>query len=74
MSLTDDSSLESARRKFFVNSTYIMSRKLESNVFGLRRPKSLTNSSSNRREENFLNSTYIMSRKESNVFGLRRPK
>ena len=33
------SSLESARRKFFMNSTSIMSRKLESNVFGLRRPK-----------------------------------
>ena len=29
----------SARRKFFMNSTYIMSRKQESNVFGLRRPK-----------------------------------
>ena len=39
MSLTDITSLESARRKFFVNSTYIMSRKLESNAFGLRRPK-----------------------------------
>ena len=33
MSLTAISSLESARRKFFINSTYIMSRKLESNVF-----------------------------------------
>ena len=30
---------ESARRKFFMNSTYIMSRKWESNVFGLRRSK-----------------------------------
>ena len=39
MSLTAKSSLESARRKFFINSTYIMSKKLESNVFGLRRPK-----------------------------------
>ena len=27
--------------KFFMNSTYITSRKLESNVFGLRRPKSV---------------------------------
>ena len=34
MSLTANSSLKSARRKFFMNSTYIMSRKLESNVFG----------------------------------------
>ena len=39
MSLTAISSLESARRKFFMNSTYIMSRKKESNVFALRRPK-----------------------------------
>ena len=27
------------KRKFFMNSTYIMSRKKKSNVFGLRRPK-----------------------------------
>ena len=39
MSLTVISSPESARTKFFMNSTYIMSRKKESNVFGLRRPK-----------------------------------
>ena len=39
MSLRVLSSLESARRKFFMNSTYIMSRKMESNVFALRRPK-----------------------------------
>ena len=39
MSLTAISSLESARRKFFMNSTYIMSRKKETYVFGLRRPK-----------------------------------
>ena len=39
MTLTPISSLESARRKFFMNSTYMMSRKKESNVFGLRRPK-----------------------------------
>ena len=39
MSLTATSSLQSARRKFFMNSTYIMSRKQESNVFGVRRPK-----------------------------------
>ena len=41
MSLTAISSLKSARRKFFLNSTYIMSRKKESKVFGLRRPKSV---------------------------------
>ena len=39
MSLTAMGWLESASRKFFMNSTYIMSRKMESNVFGLRRPK-----------------------------------
>ena len=39
MSLTAISSLESRRREFFMNTTYIMSRKLESNVFVLRSPK-----------------------------------
>ena len=39
MSLTATSSLESATRKFFMNSTSIMSRKWGSNVFGLMRPK-----------------------------------
>ena len=39
MSLTAMSLLESARRKFFMNSTYIMSGRWDSNVFGLRRPK-----------------------------------
>ena len=39
MSRTAMSSLESARRKFFMNSTHIMSRKKESNVFALRRSK-----------------------------------
>ena len=39
MTLTASSSLESVRKKFFMNSTYIMSRKWESNVFWLRRPK-----------------------------------
>ena len=36
MSLTAMYLQESANRKFFMNSTYIMSRKQESNVFGLR--------------------------------------
>ena len=39
MSLTAISSLESARRKFFMNSTENMCKNLESNVFGLRSPK-----------------------------------
>ena len=38
MSLTAMYLLESASRKFFMNWTYIMSRKKDSNVFGLRRP------------------------------------
>ena len=39
MTLTPICSFESAKKKFFRNSTYIMSRKWESNVFGLKRPK-----------------------------------
>ena len=39
MSLTAIRTLESANRKFFMNSTYIMPRKMKSNVLGLRRPK-----------------------------------
>ena len=39
MTRTGMSSLESARRKFFMSSTHIMSRNKESNVFGLSRPK-----------------------------------
>ena len=39
MTLTPLSSPESARKKFLMSSTYIMSGKWESNVFGLRRPK-----------------------------------
>ena len=64
-------------KNFFMNPTYIMSRKWESNVFGLRRPNdSNTAVFARSGEKKFLmNSTYIISRKwESNVFGLRRPK
>ena len=39
MTQTANSSPESSRRKFFMNSTYMMSLKEGSNVFGLRRPK-----------------------------------
>ena len=39
MSLTAMFLHESAKRKFFMNSTHIMSRKQESNVFSLRRLK-----------------------------------
>ena len=39
MTLTPISSLVSERKKFFMNSTNIMSKRWDSNVFGLRRPK-----------------------------------
>ena len=39
MTLTPLSSAKSARKKFLMNRKYIMSRKWESNVFVLRRPK-----------------------------------
>ena len=39
MSLTAIRSLESARRKFLINSTQNMCKNLESNVFGLTRSK-----------------------------------
>ena len=39
MSLTAIRLLESARGKFFMNTTYNRSRRKESNVSGLRRPK-----------------------------------
>ena len=39
MTLTPISSLEPARKKFFMTSTYIMSKKWESDVFGVRRAK-----------------------------------
>ena len=39
MTLTPIRSHESARKNFFMNLTYFMSRKWQSFVFGLRRPK-----------------------------------
>ena len=39
MSLTAICPLELARRKFFMNPTQNMCKNLESNVFGLKRPK-----------------------------------
>ena len=39
MSLTAMNLLESGKRKFFMNSTYIISRMKDSNVLVLRRPK-----------------------------------
>ena len=39
MSLTAISLFQSARAKFFTNSTHNMGKNLESNVFGIKRPK-----------------------------------
>ena len=85
MSLTAMSSLESARRKFFMNSTYIMSKKVGIKRFwaqegeissgGRNESNSHQLARIGERENCFMNWTFIMSRKqESNVFGLRRPK
>ena len=77
MTLTPISSLESTRKKLFMNSRYIVSRKVESNVFGLRRPnESNAHQFARIGEKNlFMNSRYIMSRKwVLIVFGLRKPK
>ena len=63
MTRTAMSSLESARRKFFMNSTHIMSGKKERNVFGLKEAEmSLTAISSLElaRRKFFMNWTYIM--------------
>ena len=66
MTLTASSSLESARRKFFMNSTYIMSTNVGIKRFWAQEAKmSLTANSclESARRKFFMNSTYIMSRK-----------
>ena len=66
MTLTAISSLESATRKFFMNSTDMMPTKKESNAFGGQEAvMSLTAISSleSERRKFFMNSTYMMSRK-----------
>ena len=78
MTLTPLCSLESARKKFLMNSTYIMSRKWESNRFWAQEAEMTVTalcSLESARKQFLMNSTYILSRKwESNVFGLRIPK
>ena len=77
MTLTPISSLESARKKFFMNSTYIMSRSGIKRFWAQEAEMTLTPLSSLESvgKTFLMNSTYIMSRKwESNVSGLRRPK
>ena len=78
MSLTVISSLDSARRKFFMNSTENMCKNLESKRFGAQESEmslAVISSLESARRKFFMNSTCILSRKwESNVFVLRRPK
>ena len=71
MTLTAISSLESARRKFFMNSTYMMPTRnqtfLESNVFfhgsgGQEMTLTAISSLESARRKFFMNSTYMMSR------------
>ena len=65
MSLTAISSLESAREKFFMNSTYIMSRIRNQMQLAQEDEMSLKANSSleSARRKFFMKSTYIMSRK-----------
>ena len=66
MSLSAKSSLQSAGRKFIMNSTYIMSTKLESKRFWAQQAKmslSAKSSLESARRKFLMNSTYIMSRK-----------
>ena len=65
MSLTDNSSFQTAIGKFFINSTYIISRKWESNVFWTQDAEMSLGAIrlfESAREEFFMNSTYNMSR------------
>ena len=76
MSLTAITWLESATRKFFINSTYIISRK-DSNVFGSGGQNESNSHQLIRISEKkiLMNSKQKMCKiSESNVFGLRRPK
>ena len=66
MTLTALSSLESGRKKFFMKSMYIMSRKWESNVFWAQEAEMTQtpiSSLESARKIFLINSTYIMSRK-----------
>ena len=66
MSLTAISFLESARRKFFMNSTYIMSKKVGIKRFWAQDAEMTLTAFSlleSARREFFMNSMYIMSRK-----------
>ena len=71
MSLTAMSLLEWARRKFFMNSTYIMSRKNDSNVFWVQEAEMCVTAmclleSASRKF--FMNSTYIILERRIQTF------
>ena len=78
MSLTAISSLESARRKFFMNSTENMCKNLETNVFMLKKAEmsliAISTLESARRKFLFNSTENMCKNLESNVFGLRSPK
>ena len=66
MSLTAKSSLGSARRKFFMNSTYTMSKKYGIKLFWAQKAEMTLTAISlleSAKREFFMNSTYTMSRK-----------
>ena len=65
MSLSAKSSLQSTRRKFFMNSTYIMSRVGIKRFWAQQAKLSLSAKSSlqSTKRKFFMNATYIMSRK-----------
>ena len=78
MTLTHISSLESVKKIFFMNSTYFISRKWESNVLGSGdRNDSNTHQFARIDEKKIfheLDVHHVQRKWESNVFGLRRPK
>ena len=78
MSLTVISSLESARRKFFMNSTGNMCKNLDIKRFGAQESEmslAVISSLESARRKFFMKSTENMCKNvKSNVLGLRRPK
>ena len=75
MSLTAISSLESARRKFFINSTSCLESSNQTFLGSGGQNESNSHQLARSGENKIFHELDIMSRKyESNVFGLRRPK
>ena len=77
MSLTTISSLESARRKFFMHSTYTLSRKKKSTFLGSEgRNESNSHQLARIGEKKIFHAldVHLVQKERINVFGLRRPK